>query len=136
MAASTVQFYKGKLEPFVMWCDKRQVSDVRVVQRADVSAFLSHVRKGSSQRARPLNAGGIKLYHQTLKTYFNYVGETCDISDTWKNPVNGIKVKGSQAQTLEYSDAEIAQMFRTVDAGKDKLLKLRNRAMLTVTCPR
>lgn len=132
LAPSTVQFYRGKLVPFVMWCEKRQVSDVRVVQRADVSAFLSHVRKGSSQRARPLNAGGIKLFHQTLKTYFNYVGETCDISDKWKNPVNGIKVKGSQAQTLEYSDSEIEQMFQTIDSGTDDLLRLRNRAMLTV----
>ena len=78
------------------------------------------------------NAGGIKLYHQTLKTYFNYVGETCDIPATWKNPVDGIKVKGSQAQTLEYSDTEIEQMFRTIDRGTDDLLRLRNRAMLTV----
>jgi integrase/recombinase XerD len=132
LAPSTVQFYKGKLVPFVMWCEKRQISDVRVVQRADVSAFLSHVRKGRSQPARPLNAGGIKLYHQTLKTYFNYVDETCDVSAAWKNPVDGIKVKGSQAQTLEYSDTEIEQMFRTIDKGTNALLRLRNRAMLTV----
>ena len=132
LAPSTVQFYRGKLVPFVMWCEKRQVSDVRMVERADVSAFLAHVRKGRSQPARPLNAGGIKLYHQTLKTYFSYVGETCDVSDTWKNPVNGIKVKGSQAQTLEYSDSEIEQMFQTIDSGTDGLLRLRNRAMLTV----
>jgi len=132
LAASTVQFYRGKLVPFVMWCEKRQISDVRVVQRADVSAFLSYVRKGRSQPSRPLNAGGIKLYHQTLKTYFSYVGETCDIPDTWKNPVNAIKVKGSQAQTLEYSDSEIERMFQTVDSGSDELLRLRNRAMLTV----
>jgi site-specific recombinase XerD len=129
LAASTVQFYKGKLVPFVMWCEKQQISDVRAIRRTGVSAFLSHVRKG---RSKPLNAGGIKLYHQTLKTYFNFVGETCDVSADWMNPVDGIKVKGSQAQTLEYSDTEIAQMFKTIDSGTDGLLRLRNRAMLTV----
>ena len=60
------------------------------------------------------------------------MGDTCDISDAWKNPVIGIKVKGSHPQILEYSDAEIKQMFKTIDLGTDALLRLRNRAMLTV----
>jgi integrase/recombinase XerD len=79
-----------------------------------------------------LNAGGIKLYHQTLKTYFNYVGESCDVPSSWVNPVDAIRVKGSQAHTLEYSDAEMQQMFSTIDLGIDALLRLRNRALLTV----
>ena len=132
LANGTLHFYRNKLEPFAIWCESQQISDVREIRRSNVSAFLSHVRKGRSQPARSLNAGGIKLYHQTLKTYFNYVGETCDVSDTWKNPVTGIKVKGSQAQTLEYSDAEIKQMHESIDAGTDSLLRLRNRALLTV----
>lgn len=132
LAVSTLDFYRGKLRPFAVWCESHQISDVRVVQRANVSEFLAFVRKGKSRSGKTLNQGGIKLYHQTLKTYFNYVGETCDVSDTWKNPVAGIKVKGSQSQTLEYSDAEIKQMFKTVDSGTDCLLRLRNRAMLAV----
>ncbi len=57
---------------------------------------------------------------------------SCDVAGTWRHPVDGIKVKGSQAQTLEYSDSEIEQMFKTIDRGMDGLLRLRNRAMLTV----
>ena len=129
LAVSTLGFYRNKLSPFAMWCEKNQIADVREIQRTHVSEFLSFVRKG---HARPLNAGGIKLFHQCLKTYFNYIGETCDIPLTWKNPVDGIKVKGSQAETLEYSDSEIERMFQTVDSGSDELLRLRNRAMLTV----
>ena len=132
LAVSTLDFYRGKLHPFAVWCESQQISDVRMVQRTNVSEFLAFVRKGNSRSGKTLNQGGIKLYHQTLKTYFNYVGETCDISDKWKNPVTGIKVKGSQAQTLEYSDTEIKQMFKTIDLGTDALLRLRNRAMLTV----
>jgi site-specific recombinase XerD len=129
LAVSTLEFYRNKLGPFAMWCEMKRISDVREIQRTDISEFLSFVRKGHT---RPLNAGGIKLYHQTLKTYFNYVGETCDVSGTWRHPLDGIKVKGSQAETLEYSDAEIEQMFQTIDKGTDELLKLRNKAMLTV----
>ncbi len=51
LAPSTVRFYIGKLEPFVLWCERQQISDVRVIQRADVSKFLSHVRKGRSHPA-------------------------------------------------------------------------------------
>jgi integrase/recombinase XerD len=132
LAASTLEFYRFKLRPFAVWCEKKQIVDVREVGRANVSEFLAHVRKGNSSVLKPLNTGGIKLFHQTLKTYFNYIGETCDIPLTWKNPLDGIKVKGSQAETLEYSDSEIEQMFQTVDNGSDELLRLRNRAMLTV----
>jgi len=72
-----------------------------------------------------LNSGGIKLFHQCLKTFFLYVGEECDTASDWKNPVEGIKVKGSQAQTLEYSDTEIDRMFKTIASGEDDQLKLR-----------
>ena len=41
-------------------------------------------------------------------------------------------MRGSQAQTLEYSDAEIECMFHAIDSGTDEVLRLRNRAMLTV----
>ena len=53
------------------------------------------------------------------------------VSD-WKKPVEGIKVKGSQAHTLEYSDTEINRMFKTIDSGGDDQLRLRNTAILTV----
>lgn len=94
------------------------------------SEFLAFIRKGNPQSSRPLNNGGIKLFHQTLKTYFKFVGETCVVAATWRNPLDGIKVKGSQAQTLEYSDAEIKQMFQAIDLGTDKLLRLRNGALI------
>ena len=132
LAASTLGFYRFKLNPFAMWCEKQRIGDVRDIQRANISEFLVFIRKGKSRFSRPLNPGGVKLFHQTLKTFFKYVGETCDVSNTWKNPVDGIKVKGSQAQTLEYSDTEIECMFHAVDSGTDEVLRLRNRAMLTV----
>ena len=111
-----------------------------MVLRANVSESLAFVRKGQSRCGKTLNQGGIKLYHQTLKTYFNYVGETYDISVTWKNPVIVIKLKGSHPQILEYSDAEIKQMFKTIDFGTDALQPfplvytgLRSREMCILT---
>ncbi|WFG36530.1 tyrosine-type recombinase/integrase [Candidatus Lucifugimonas marina] len=132
LASSTLEFYRGKLHPFAVWCEKHQISDVREIQRANISAFLAFIKKGRSGAPRTLNSGGIKLFHQCLKTFFLYVGEECDTTSEWKNPVDGIKVKGSQAQTLEYSDTEVEQMFRTIDKGTNALLRLRNRAMLMV----
>lgn len=132
LATSTLGFYRQKLEPFAVWCEKQRIDDVREIERANVSAFLSFIRTGRNRVGNPLNAGAIKLHHQTLKTFFRYVGDTCGVSESWKNPVDGIKVKGSQAQTLEYSDAEIECMFQTIDSGTDEVLRLRNRAMLTV----
>jgi len=132
LAASTLDFYRYKLNPFAVWCEKQHIGDVSSIQRAEVSAFLAFIRQGKSRFSQPLNNGGIKLFHQTLKTFFKYVGETCDVSHDWKNPLDGIKVKGSQAQTLEYSDSEIECMFQTINNGGDSLVRLRNKAMLTV----
>jgi site-specific recombinase XerD len=46
--------------------------------------------------------------------------------------VKGIKVKQSDAQTLEYSQAEIAKMFEITEGLVEEFHRLRNRAMLTV----
>ena len=132
LAPSTLGFYRQKLEPFAVWCEKHHLVDIREIERANVSEFLSFIRVGRNRVGRPLNAGSLKLHHRTLKTFFSYVGQTCDVSEIWRNPVQEIKVKGSQVQTLEYTDAEIETMFKTVDSGTDQLLKLRNRAMLIV----
>ena len=135
LAKLTAKFYVAKLAPFATWCERYPLPDVREIKREHVSDFLNYIRSGRRVRAggtRPLSNGALKLHHQTLRTFFNFVGDTCNTPDGWKNPVDGIKVKGSQAQTLEYSNAEIKRMFEIVDSNPDELLRLRNRAILTV----
>ena len=132
LAPSTIDFYRKYLNPYAVWCENRRIQDIRCVERTDISEYLSFIRRGRSRTGRPLNAGAIKLHHQTLKTLFNYVGDVCDVPESWKNPLNGIKVKGSQAKTLEYSDEEITRMFEIVDSRDDELTRLRNRALLSV----
>jgi len=135
LAPLTAKFYEAKLAPFVVWCEQYPLPDVCEIRREHVSDFLAYIRAGRRDRRngpKPLSNGALKLHHQTLRTFFNYVGETSDVPESWKNPVDGIKVKGSQAQTLEYSDAEIKRMFEIVDSNPDELLRLRNRAILTV----
>ena len=131
----TVSFYEAKLEPFVLWCENNEISDVRRVTRGLVSEFLAEIRSGRRESrlgVKPLSNGGLKLHHQTLKTFFKHIGETHDLPDTWRNPLDGIRVKGSQAQTLEYSDTEIRRMFEIVEANPSEFLRLRNVAILTV----
>lgn len=130
LAPLTVKFYKAKLAPFMVWCEQQMIVDVRNVERHHISAFLAHIRKG--RRGKALSNGALKLHHQTLKTFFTFVGDTCDAPQGWKNPLDGIKVKGSQAQTLEYSDDEIGLMYQSITEGTDELLGLRNRAILAV----
>ena len=135
LAELTAKFYEAKLAPFMVWCEQASLPVVSEIKRQHVSEFLAHIRSGRRARTdgvKSLSNGALKLHHQTLKTFFNYVGEICDVPDTWKNPVDGIKVKGSQSQTLEYSDTEIQRMFEVVESNNDKLLSLRNSAMLTV----
>ena len=135
LAPLTAKFYEAKLAPFIVWLEQRMVVSVHDVERHHVSGFLAHIRRGRRNRPsgrKSLSTGALKLHHQTIKTLFNYVGETCDVPIGWKNPVNGIKVKGSQSQTLEYSDLDIDRMFQAISSGDDELLKLRNRAILTV----
>jgi len=74
----------------------------------------------------------MKLHHQVLKTFFNYAGDTCDVALDWVNPVKGIKVKQSDARTVEYSDEEVAKMFEITAAVSDEFLRSRNRAIITV----
>lgn len=129
VAPLTVKFYKAKLSPFIVWCERQGLSVAPEITRQEIASFLGHIRRG---RRKPLSNGALKLHHQTIKTFFNYVGETCETPVGWKNPVDGIKVKGSQAQTLEYSDDQIGRMFETNDSNPDRLIRLRNRALLTV----
>ena len=134
LAPKTVEFYEAKLRPFVTWCESQFVSDVRRLDRQHANKFLGHIRKGRRRRngkAQPLSNGSLKLHHQTLKTFFTYVGQTCSVRDGWSNPLDGLKVKPSQAQTMAFSDDEIVRMFEVV-AGLDPVIGLRNRAILTV----
>ena len=134
LAPRTVGFYEDKLRPFVAWCESQYISDIRRLDRQHVVKFLAHIRKGRRRvggRVLPLSNGSLKLHHQTLKTFLNYVRDTCDVSDAWTHPIDGIKVKPSQAQTMAYSEDEIERMFEVVEGG-DTILGLRNRAILTV----
>ena len=133
MSPGTLVFYREKLAPFALWCESNGIDDVREIRRDQIGSFLSSIRQGRRLDApRPLSNGALKLHHQTLKTFFNYVGETCEVDPDWNNPVKSIKVKGSDAQTLEYSEAEISMMFEITDGLPEQFHRLRNRAMITV----
>jgi site-specific recombinase XerD len=134
LAPRTVEFYEAKLRPFVTWFESQYVSDVRRIDRHHAIQFLGHIRKGRRRiggNVQPLSNGSLKLHHQTLKTFFTYVGQTCSVPDGWSNPLDGLKVKPSQAQTMAFSDDEIERMFEVV-VGQDAVIGLRNRAILTV----
>ena len=46
LAASTLRFYRYKLNPFAMWCEKQEIGDVRDIERNNISNFLcSYVRE-------------------------------------------------------------------------------------------
>jgi site-specific recombinase XerD len=133
LSPNTITFYREKLAPFIIWCESDSQDDVRAIRRDHIAKFLSVIREGRRTRSpRPLTNGAIKLHHQVLKTFFNYVGETCEVGPSWANPVIGIKVKQSDAQTLEYSDDEVTKMFELTDDHADDFHRLRNRAIITV----
>jgi len=91
------------------------------------------MRQGRRAKSRkPLTNGALKLHHQALKTFFRYVSDTCDVKPDWMNPASAIKVKHSDAQTLEYSEAEMSMMFEITDALPEEFHRLRNRAIITV----
>ena len=53
LAPSAVRFYISKLEPFVLWSARQQISDVRTTQRVTIWELLSHACKG---RSRPTSS--------------------------------------------------------------------------------
>jgi len=126
----TTRYYREKPEPFTLWCEHRKLADAIRITRREIGEFLTSIRK--NRRGRPLSNGAIKLHHQTLKTLFNYVGETCGISGAWANPVNQIKVKQGDAQRTAYSDDEISATHEAVGSQAGRVLRLRNRAIITV----
>lgn len=130
VSVETIRYYKEKLEPFVLWCEKRDIADIALIRRAVIAEFLSFIRKG--RRGHPLSNGAIKLHHQTLKTLFNYVGETCGVPGVWTNPVKQIKVKQDDSQRTAFTDEEISTIYKAIDEQSDRILRLRNRAMITV----
>ena len=130
VSTETIRYYKEKLEPFILWCEKRDIADITLVRRAVIGEFLTFIRRG--RRGYPLSNGALKLHHQTLKTLFNYVGETCGVSGGWTNPVSQIKVKQGDAQRTAFTDVEISAIYKAIGSQADRVLRLRNRAIVTV----
>ncbi|MDA1279622.1 MAG: tyrosine-type recombinase/integrase [Chloroflexi bacterium] len=130
VSLETIRYYKEKLEPFILWCEKQNLSDITLIKRTSIGEFLTFIRKG--RRGKPLSNGALKLHHQTLKTLFNYVGETCGVSGAWANPVSQIKVKQGDAHRTAFADVEISAIYTAIGTQTDRVLKLRNRAIVTV----
>ena len=130
VSAETIRYYKEKLEPFILWCEKRDIADITLIRRAVIGEFLTFIRKG--RRGYPLSNGALKLHHQTLKTLFNYSGETCGVSGAWVNPVSQIKVKQGDAQRTAFTDDEISAIYKAIERQSDRILRIRNRAVVTV----
>jgi len=130
VSVETIRYYKEKLEPFILWCESRDISDITLIKRGVIGEFLTFIRKG--RRGQPLSNGAIKLHHQTLKTLFNYVGETSGVPGAWLNPVSQIKVKQGDAQRTAFSDDEIKAIYKVIDGHPDRVLRLRNLAIVTV----
>ena len=115
LAPLTAKFYEAKLAPFVLWCEQYRITDIARADRATVIEFLASIRAGrrklSNGNVKALNNGALKLHHQCLKTFFNWVGETISMPDGWRSPLEAIRVKPSQTETMAYGEAEIRRIF-------------------------
>ena len=77
VSSETLRYYTEKLEPFILWCEMHEFADITLIEMSTIGAFLAYIRLGRRKHWNaPLNNGAIKLHHQTLKTLFNYTGET------------------------------------------------------------
>ena len=133
LAPSTAVYYREKLTPFVDWCEKRGLNNVLMIDRSYVAEFIGHIRKGRNPRNRkPLNNGAIKLHHQTLKTYFNYVSDVFATPPGWVNPTLALKVKPSDVSRVEFSDIDLARITELMNLTIDIELRSRNLAMSKV----
>ena len=133
VSTETLRYYREKLEPFILWCEKRDLADITQMDRGTIGEFLAYVRKGRRKYGNStLSNGAIKLHHQTLKTLFNYTGQTRSVPSEWSNPVKAIKVKRGDATRVEYSDHELSSVMEIIGRNRDQVLRLRNLAIVTV----
>lgn len=133
VSQETLRYYKEKLEPFILWCEKQDHSDITMIDRTVIGDFLAYVRKGRRSHSNAsLNNGALKLHHQTLKTLFNYTAEILRMPMGWSNPVSLIKVKSGNASRSEYSEHELSVMMQLLERQSDQLLRLRNIALVKV----
>lgn len=133
VSSETLRYYTEKLEPFILWCEKHEFTDITLIERSTIGMFLAHIRLGRRTHGNtPLSNGAIKLHHQTLKTLFNYTAETRSMPNEWTNPVAAIKVKSGDASRAEYSDHELAKIVEIISKNNDEILRLRNLALVTV----
>ena len=130
VSPDTLRYYKEKLEPFFLWCEKHDHNDITAISRATIGEFLGHIRKGRT--GKPLSNGGLKLHHQTLNTVFNYVEQTREVSRKWSNPVSQIQVKSGNAQRTAFSEPEIEKIFVAIEGRQDLILRLRDKAIAVV----
>ncbi len=133
VSSETLRYYTEKLETLILWCEMHEFADITLIERSTIGAFLAYIRLGRRKHGNaPLNNGAIKLHHQTLKTLFNYTGETRSMPNEWTNPVSAIKVKSGDASRVEYSDHELTKIVEIIGKNNDEILQLRNLALVTV----
>ena len=46
VSAETIRYYREKLEPFILWCEKGEHIDITIVSQSVIAEFLAFVRKG------------------------------------------------------------------------------------------
>jgi site-specific recombinase XerD len=130
VSPATLTFYREKLEPFFLWCEKHDHNDITTISRSTIGEFLGHIRQGRA--GKPLSNGGLKLHHQTLNTVFNFVEQTREVPNKWTNPVSQLQVKSGNAQRTAFSESEIEQIFDAIESRQDLILKRRDKAVAVV----
>jgi len=56
VSPATLRYYKEKLDPFFLWCEKYDHNDITTIRRSTIGEFLGFIRKG--RQGKPLNNGG------------------------------------------------------------------------------
>jgi site-specific recombinase XerD len=120
-AATTLAFYKEKLESFLSFAERQHVTAIESIDANLIREFILELESSGH------NPGGVHGYYRSLKAFLRWY-ENEDAPEGWRNPIRKVKAPKVPEQILEPANlSDISAMLDTCDSSKRGL---RDKALL------
>ncbi|MBI2757208.1 MAG: tyrosine-type recombinase/integrase [Chloroflexi bacterium] len=124
LAGGTIEFYGKKLNAFVQFCLKYEITNINQINAEYIRQFLIILEESGHRPA------GVHCYYRSIKTFLKWYEREAEPAD-WRNPINKVKAPIVPLEPLDPVSIEtIKAMLGTCKRGQ--LSDARDKASLLV----
>jgi site-specific recombinase XerD len=124
LASGSIEFYGKKLNAFVQFCLKYEITNISQINAEYIRQFLIVLEEGGHRPA------GVHCYYRSIKTFLKWYEREAEPAD-WRNPIKKVKAPIVPLEPLDPVSIEtIKAMLGTCKRGQ--LSDARDKASLLV----